>query len=66
MEEWKEYRLGDLIELNNGFAFKSKDFIQSGIPVIKIKNVKPNRILLDDLSFVSDEIAQHKSCVSSF
>ena len=63
MEEWKEYRLGDLIELNNGFAFKSKDFIQSGIPVIKIKNVKPNRILLDDLSFVSDEIAQHKSCV---
>lgn len=63
MEEWKEYRLGDLIELNNGFAFKSKDFIQNGIPVIKIKNVKPNRILLEDLSFVSVETAQHKKCV---
>lgn len=63
MEEWKEYRLGDLIELKNGFAFKSKDFIQSGIPVIKIKNVKPNRILLDDLSFVAAETAQHQRCV---
>lgn len=63
MKEWKEYRLGDLIELKNGFAFKSKDFIQSGIPVIKIKNVKPNRILLDDLSFVAAETAQHQRCV---
>lgn len=52
-----------MIELSNGFAFKSKDFIKSGIPVIKIKNVKPNQILLDDLSYVSMETAQNKKCI---
>ena len=62
MEEWKEYNLGQLIELKNGVAFKSKEFIEEGIPVIKIKNVKPNRILLDDLSFVSEESSQNKKC----
>lgn len=62
MEDWKEYTLGELIELINGFAFKSKDFVTSGIPVIKIKNVKPNRILLNDLSYVSAETAQNAKC----
>ena len=62
MEDWKEYTLGELIELINGFAFKSKDFVASGIPVIKIKNVKPNRILLNDLSYVSAETAQNAKC----
>lgn len=62
MEEWKEYILGDLVELKNGIAFKSSEFIQSGIPVIKIKNVKPNRILLEDLSYVSEESSQNNKC----
>ena len=48
MKEWKEYNLGELIELKNGIAFKSSEFLEDGIPVIKIKNVKPNKILLDD------------------
>ncbi len=62
MEEWKEYNLGQLIELKNGVAFKSSEFIEQGVPVIKIKNVKPNRILLDDLSFVSHESSLNKKC----
>ena len=62
MGEWKEYNLGDLVELKNGVAFKSSEFIESGIPVIKIKNVKPNKILLDDLSYVSEHSSQNKKC----
>lgn len=62
MEDWKKYKLGDLIELKNGVAFKSSEFIESGIPVIKIKNVKPNNILLDDLSYVSEKSSQNKKC----
>lgn len=62
MEEWKEYNLGELVELKNGFAFKSSEFVLSGIPVIKIKNVKPNRIILDDLSYITEESAQNKKC----
>jgi type I restriction enzyme S subunit len=32
-------RLGDHIQVLSGFAFKSKDFSDEGIPVIKIKNI---------------------------
>ena len=62
MEEWKEYKLGELIELKNGVAFKSSEFIDAGIPVIKIKNVKPNTILFDDLSYVAEESSLNKRC----
>jgi type I restriction enzyme S subunit len=57
MSEWKECSLGNVITIRNGYAFKSQHFVDFGIPVIKIKNVKPNKIILDDLSFVPDEIA---------
>ena len=45
----------------NGYAFKSKDFTDTGIPVIKIKNVKPNKIILDGLTYVPKEIAEKRS-----
>ena len=50
-------KLGDYIDILSGFAYKSKDFVDSGIPVIKIKNVSPPYVTLDDLSFVSREVA---------
>lgn len=53
--------LKDICEIVNGYAFKSKDFTDAGIPVIKIKNVKPNRIILDGLTYVSKEIAEKRA-----
>lgn len=50
-------KLGDYIDVLSGFAFKSKDFSDSGIPVIKIKNVCPPYISLEDLSYVPNSIA---------
>lgn len=44
--------LGKYIEVLSGFAFKSKDFSGSGIPVIKIKNINPPEVSLDDVSYV--------------
>jgi len=58
MSNWNNIQLGEIIEVKNGYAFKSKDFIEEGIPVIKIKNVKPNKILLDVLSYVSEDVAE--------
>ena len=49
------------IEILSGYAFKSKDFRDAGVPVIKIKNVTPPSVTLEDLSFVSKEIAQAQS-----
>ena len=57
MREWKKVKLGDYIDVLSGFAYKSKDFSDSGIPVIKIKNVCPPYISLEDLSYVPDSIA---------
>ena len=55
--EWETYKLSDLFELVNGFAFKGADFRTSGIPVLKIKNVKPNKVVVDDLAYVDEPVA---------
>jgi len=54
-------KLGSHIDILSGFAFKSSDFIDSGIPVIKIKNITPPSVTLEDLSYVSEEIAEQQS-----
>ena len=54
---YKMEKLGDHIDIISGYAFKSKDFIESGVPVVKIKNVNPPSVTLKDLSFVSEELS---------
>ena len=41
MEEWKDYKLGEVCDLIPGFAFKSKDFGDYKTKAIKIKDIKP-------------------------
>lgn len=47
--------VGEHFELENGFAFKSKDFSSDGVPVIKIKNVKAGFFSEHEFSYVSEE-----------
>ena len=56
-EGWREIALGELVALKSGFAYKSKDWQQSGVPVIKIANVRNGKVNLSGCSFVSAEIA---------
>lgn len=51
-------RLGDVVTVKSGFAFKSADWLDSGVPVIKIANVKDGWVTLDGCSFVSEEVAR--------
>lgn len=55
---YKEERLGDYIDILSGFAFKTKDFVEKGVPIIKIKNVSPPSVTLDDLTYVSNTTAE--------
>jgi type I restriction enzyme S subunit len=48
---WKETTLGEVAEVQNGYAFKSDEFSSAGIPIIKIKNIASGRITLDDLDY---------------
>ena len=59
--DWITVRLGEMCEIKNGYAFKSKDFCPLGVPVIKIKNVKPNQIIDSDFSYIPNSIAEEKS-----
>lgn len=47
--EWPTHRLGDVCDFQNGFAFKSKLFTESGTPIIRISNIQSGCI---DLSRV--------------
>ena len=47
--------LGEHIDILSGFAFKSKDFREKGIPVIKIKNISQQGVSLNTDSCVSKE-----------
>lgn len=55
--DWPLVSLGEIVAIRSGFAFKSSDWRDVGIPVIKIANVKPGAIDLGDCSYVSREIA---------
>jgi type I restriction enzyme S subunit len=37
--KWVEKKLGDLIKIQNGYAFKSDKFKNKGIPIIRISNI---------------------------
>lgn len=41
MEEWKEYRIGDVCKMIPGFAFKSNEFGKGSNVAIKIKDIQP-------------------------
>lgn len=58
MSEIKEYKLKDIgCNFLSGYAFKSTDYTQSGVPLIKIGNIQ-NRLVevANDGDFVSDSL----------
>src|SRR3990167_2890794 len=55
--EWSRVQLGSLIKHKKGFAFKSKDYLDKGIPVIRVSNFTEDSISDKNLKYVSKEIA---------
>lgn len=56
VENWKTFKLGDLIEVQNGYAFKTEEFADKGTPIIKIKNITPPRISFNDTVYYNGNI----------
>lgn len=44
--------LGDIAKVVSGYAFKSKDFGEVGVPVIKIKNIRVGHVDLSDVAYI--------------
>jgi len=53
-------QLGKLATVIGGYAFKSRDFVEQGVPVVKIANVTWNGVDLGDSSFLPDEFLSIK------
>lgn len=60
-EGWQECEIGDYFDLIPGYAFKSKEFLDQGAPVFKIKNIKPLNVKYDELAYVSESYLNLKS-----
>jgi type I restriction enzyme, S subunit len=58
---WKCSSISSKYDFLPGFAFKSKDWIEEGVPVVKIKSIDSGIVDLDTDTFVSDEFLGTKS-----
>ncbi len=54
-ERWKEVKLKDYVNVTNGYAFKSSNFLNNrvtnALPIVKIKNVANGDVHLDDVQY---------------
>jgi type I restriction enzyme S subunit len=54
-EGWEVLKLENIVKIRNGFAFKSDEYVENGIPIIRTKNFDNGSILLDDIVYISSE-----------
>ena len=58
-EGWTAGCVGDTAKIFSGYAFKSKDWLDEGNPVIKIKNITSNNTVdISDCQCVDDNVAE--------
>ena len=56
---WSDSNLSDFSFVKGGYAFKSKDFTNEGLPVIKIKNINDDRTVnVYDVQYIPEGIAK--------
>jgi len=53
--KWPMVELGEVVEILNGYAFKSEKYVNKGIRVIRITNVQKGKIVDDDPKFYPSE-----------
>lgn len=54
--KWEKVEIGKVSKVISGFAFKSKDFQSIGTPIVKIKSIKDENIVLDESDCVDSAI----------
>ncbi len=59
--DWMVKKLGDVVDIISGYAFKTTDFKNVGVPVIKIKNIVSPYVTLEDVQYVDYELFESKS-----
>lgn len=52
---WKQTILSEICEMQNGYAFKSSEWTDAGIPVIKIGSIQSKILTVEGNGFVSED-----------
>lgn len=61
---WAKCKLSNLCKIENGYAFSSSDYKQSGTPLVRISNITHNIIDLSECVFVQDIVVDEKFKIS--
>ena len=61
---WAKCKLSNLCKIENGYAFSSNDYKQSGTPLVRISNITNNIIDLSECVFVQDIVIDEKFKIS--
>jgi type I restriction enzyme S subunit len=56
---WEWVKLGDVADFINGYAFKSSDFIETGIGVVKIGDIQNGEITTSSISRVNKNVVNN-------
>jgi type I restriction enzyme S subunit len=49
--EWEIKKLGDVCDFQNGFAFKSNKYRETGLPIIRITNIQNQSLQINELVY---------------
>lgn len=49
-----EHKLEDICNFYNGGAWSESEYVESGIPVVKVSNIKGNDIVFDNINYISE------------
>jgi len=62
---WKLIKLSDIALVQGGHAFKSTDYRKDGIPLLRISNIKKNKVTFDkDVVFLNKKyLSEHKEYI---
>lgn len=53
-KDWDLENLGDLINIQSGNSFESKNYVNEGIPLIRISNIQKGYLDLEDLEYLPE------------
>ena len=55
---WKKASVGDILKIRNGFAFKSSDYVDDGIPIVRQSNLNDGIVGLSNAKHVSKKFSE--------
>ena len=55
-DAWEQRKLGEVAPLRGGYAFKSEEYVDNGIPIVRISNILPDGTIGAEFAHYSKQI----------